>query len=182
LPHDSILPLIPHLRAFARSLAAANHDLADDVVQDTLMLALRHWDSFVPGTNLKAWLFRILHNRFYSLHRRRHVSAEVARDDLEALHWVPPAQDGALEVEAFRCAFRALSPMHREVLVLAGVHGLSCAEIAEICRCEIGTVKSRIHRARSELKVVLLGGADSPRQPVRSRRKRRPQLTGHPVA
>src|SRR4051812_46963070 len=60
LPHDSILPLIPHLRAFARSLAAANHDLADDVVQDTLMLALRHWDSFVPGTNLKAWLLQIV--------------------------------------------------------------------------------------------------------------------------
>jgi DNA-directed RNA polymerase specialized sigma24 family protein len=75
---EEVVPLIPHLRAFARSLARGDAHLADDVVQDTLVLALRSWGGFTPGTNLKAWLFTILRDRFHTLVGRRHLTAEVA--------------------------------------------------------------------------------------------------------
>jgi RNA polymerase sigma-70 factor (ECF subfamily) len=157
-PRAMIVPLLPELRAFARSLSNGDVHLADDLVQDVVMLALRSWGQFQPGTNLKAWLFKILHNRWRSVKRRKHFSAEVARTDLEVLAWVPPDQDSALEVVAFRRAFRALSPAHRTVLVLVAVQGLNYEQVAGICGCAIGTVKSRVNRARALLKQRLLGG------------------------
>jgi CheY-like chemotaxis protein len=78
-PRAAIVPLLPELRGFARSLSGGDVHLADDLVQDTVMLALRGWGQFQPGTNLKSWLFRILHNRFHSLKRRKHLAAEVVR-------------------------------------------------------------------------------------------------------
>ena len=76
---DDILPLAPHLRGYARALTAGNVEFADDLVQDTVMLALQAWKRFTPGTSLKAWLFQILHNRFCSAASRKHVRAESAR-------------------------------------------------------------------------------------------------------
>ena len=73
------------------------------------------------------------------------------------MFWTPPAQDAVIEIAAFRRAFRDLAPSHREVLVLVGVHGLSYERVAEVCGCQIGTVKSRINRARTVLKAKLLG-------------------------
>jgi RNA polymerase sigma-70 factor (ECF subfamily) len=110
---EMIVPLLPNLRAFARSLSKGDVHLADDLVQDAVMLALRHWGQFQPGTNLKAWLFKILHNRWRSVRRRKHIAAEVTRTDLEVLSWVPPGQESVIEVAAFRRAFQALSPAHR---------------------------------------------------------------------
>jgi len=156
---EDVAALVPHLRAFARSLTGGDVHLADDLVQDTIVNALQAQNQFTPGTNLKAWMFTILRNRFRSVVTRKHVKSEVsADDDLEWRVWAPAAQEAGIEIDAFRRAFRALSPAHREVLVLVGVHGLPYDEVAEICRCEVGTVKSRVSRARSILKKMLLDG------------------------
>jgi RNA polymerase sigma-70 factor (ECF subfamily) len=177
-PREQVLPLVPQLRAYARALATRNPDLADDLVQDTLMLALQAWQSFTPGTNLKGWLFQILHNRFHSVISRKHVRSEVASDSLEWLATVPAHQEKQPEVSEFKVAFAHLSPIHREVLVLHAIHGLPYERIAEICGCEIGTVKSRINRARNQLKEMLLGEGEKARSlrsppPVTWRKPRR---------
>jgi RNA polymerase sigma-70 factor (ECF subfamily) len=154
--HREIVPLIPEMRGFARSLAGGDPHLADDLVQDTIVLALRGWRQFMPGTNLKSWLLKILHNRFRSLRRRKYLTAEVASDDLAMLSSTPANQESRLELAAFKQAFKALKPEHREVLVLVAVHGLPYDKVAEICDCEVGTVKSRVSRARRMLKKALL--------------------------
>ena len=153
---EEVAALIPHLRAFARSLTSGDVHFADDIVQDTIVNALQAQHQFTPGTNLKAWLFTILRNRFRSLIARKHVTAEVVDEDLERHYWVGPEQESRIEVAAFKRAFRMLSAAHREVLVLVAIHGLPYDEIAEICGCEIGTVKSRVNRARAILKRMLL--------------------------
>lgn len=153
---EDVAALVPHLRAFARSLTSGDSHLADDVVQDTIVNALQAQHQFTPGTNLKAWLFTILRNRFRSVIARKHVTAEVADDDLERHYWVAPEQESRIEVAAFRRAFGTLSATHREVLVLVAVHGLPYDQIAEICGCEVGTVKSRVNRARAILKKMLV--------------------------
>ncbi len=155
-PHDAILPLIPNLRAYARSLAGGNVHLADDVVQDTIVLALQAWSQFTPDTNLKGWLLRIAHNRFYSLVSRKHVAAEIYHDDLASLASVPAEQEQRIERPDFKRAFAALSPNHREVLGLIVIQELSYEETARICGCEVGTVKSRMSRARAILKQTFL--------------------------
>ena len=153
---EEVAALVPHLRAFARSLTGGDVHFADDIVQDTIVNALQAQHQFTPGTNLKAWLFTILRNRFRSLIARKHVTAEVADDDLERHYWVAAEQDSRIEVAAFKRAFRTLSATHREVLVLVAIHGLPYEEIARICGCEVGTVKSRVNRARGILKRMLL--------------------------
>ena len=153
---EDVTALLPHLRAFARSLTSGDRQLADDIVQDTIVNALRAQHQFTPGTNLKAWLFTILRNRFNSVIVRKHVTAEVGDVDLDPHHWVAPEQESRIEILAFKRAFKTLSRVHREVLVLAVVHGLRYECIAEICGCELGTVKSRVNRARAALKHMLL--------------------------
>ena len=153
---EDVTAMVPHLRAFARSLTSGDVHLADDLVQDTIVNALQAQDQFTPGTNLKAWLFTILRNRFRSLITRKYVTAEVQDDDLERKWLTPAHQESVVEITAFRRAFRQLSQAHREVLVLVGVHGLSYEQVASICRCEVGTVKSRVNRARNLLKKMLL--------------------------
>jgi len=153
---EEVALLVPHLRAFARSLTSGDVHLADDIVQDTVVNALQAQHQFTPGTNLKAWLFTILRNRFRSVIARKHVTAEVPDDDLERHSWVPAEQESRIEVAAFKRAFGALSVTHREVLVLVAVHGLPYEQVAAICSCEVGTVKSRVNRARAMLKKMLL--------------------------
>ena len=156
---EDLVALIPHLRVFARHLASGNAALADDLVQDTMVNALQSQDQFTPGTNLKAWLFTILRNRFHSLVTRKHVTSEVSADDtLENHWWVPAYQETAIDVDAFRRAFQQLRPEHKEALVLATIHELPYERIAEICGCEVGTVKSRVSRARSLLKKMVMDG------------------------
>ena len=155
MSRDDITVLLPHLRSYARSMAGAGR--ADDLVQDTIMLALDHWHQFTPGTNLKAWLFTILRNRFLSIVSRKSETSEISCDQLAELATVAPAQESRLEALAFKQAFARLRPEHREVLVLGVIHGLTYEQVAEICGCEVGTVKSRVWRARAHLKAMLLG-------------------------
>ena len=150
--------MIPHLRAFSRSLTGGNRDLADDLVQETLVKAMQAEAQFQPGTNLRAWLFTILRNTFCSHVGKKRHKVEVYDDDLERLAWVAAPQEGRLETIAFRRAFQRLSPAHREVLVLSIIQGRPYEEIATICGCEVGTVKSRVNRARAQLKSMLMDG------------------------
>ncbi len=170
---EGVVATLPRLRAYARGLAAGDRSLADDLVQDTVLLALRAEARFTPGTNLEAWLLTILRNRFLSTvgHRRR---GQVALEDeeVERVLWVPAAQEAALDVRAFRRAFVRLPPVQREALVLRAVHGLRYERIAAVCGCEVGTVKSRINRARTTLKALLLGGDAAEGTPARARRRR----------
>lgn len=142
------------LRAFALSLTR-NAAAADDLVQDTIVKAWSNIDKFQVGTNLRAWLFTILRNTFYS--DRRKMRREVA--DPEGVHaatlYDRPAHDGRLAMGDFLKAFDQLSPEHREVLVLVGASGFSYDEAAATMGVAVGTVKSRANRARARLAELL---------------------------
>jgi RNA polymerase sigma-70 factor (ECF subfamily) len=148
--------LIPQLRAVARSLCR-DRAQAEDLAQAALASAWRNRRDFAPGTNLKAWVFRILRNQFYSDYRRSwrmsQLDSAVAEQTLVAVS-NPIA---ALELDDVRRAMLALPDAQREALTLIGVAGLSYEEAAKICGCAIGTVKSRVGRARQRLLAVLSG-------------------------
>lgn len=158
-----LIELLPSLRAFARSLAH-NPAQADDLVQDTLVKALANVDRFEPGTNLRAWLFTILRNHYYSQLRKAKREVEDADGRLAARIAVRPEQDGSVDLEDFKVAFQQLQPDHREVLTLVGASGCSYEEAAEICGCAVGTIKSRVNRARRKLTELL--GLDTEDQSV----------------
>ncbi|WP_374570832.1 sigma-70 family RNA polymerase sigma factor [Phenylobacterium sp.] len=147
---DLIVAMIPTLRAFAWSLCR-NGAEADDLVQDTLAKAWAARDRFAPGTNLRAWLFTILRNTYYTSAARRR--REVADPDgaYAASLRTPPNQEWSVAVRALRQALDRLQPDYREALVLVGAAGLSYEETAEICGCAVGTIKSRVNRARIRL-------------------------------
>jgi RNA polymerase sigma-70 factor (ECF subfamily) len=153
-----LVAMMPNLRAFARSLCA-NPAMADDLVQESLVKALANIDRFEPGSNLRAWMFTILRNTYYSDLRKRKREVEDADGAYAARLAERPAQPGAADLEDFKVAFAQLSDDHREVLTLVGAAGASYEEAAEICGCAVGTVKSRVNRARARL-AELLGGAD----------------------
>ncbi len=147
---DEVVAQIPSLRAFAWSLCHNSSD-ADDLVQDTLIKAWTHRDKFEPGTNLRAWLFTILRNTYYTavVKRRREVPDEEGRH--AATLSEAPSQDWSVAVHALRAALAKLPDEHREALVLVGAAGLSYEEAAVICNCALGTIKSRVNRARARL-------------------------------
>jgi RNA polymerase sigma-70 factor, ECF subfamily len=179
---DDLVALLPHLRAFARALTAGDAALADDLVQDTLVKALQARASFTEGTNLKAWLFTILRNHLRSVMRSKRVRSEVSDDGLENVLWSGPTQEHRLEFQAFRRAFRLLSPAHREVLILVAVQGYPYEQAAEIAGCEVGTIRSRLNRARSQLKRMLLEGELPMAQPKRPPEVRLPRPgSGEPL-
>ena len=149
-----LLGAIPNLRAFAVSLTH-NSDRADDLVQETLVKAWDKQASFQPGTNLKAWLFTILRNEFYSQIRKRGREVQDTDGAMTARLAVHPAQDGSLDLDDFRAALNTLPEDQREAIILIGASGFSYEEAAEICGCAVGTIKSRVSRARSRLQEVL---------------------------
>jgi RNA polymerase sigma-70 factor (ECF subfamily) len=147
---DAVLAAVPSLRAFAISLCG-NVDRADDLVQETLLRALANIDSFQPGSNMPAWLFTILRNLFRSEYRKRRREVEDADGSYAASLKSQPEQTSRVEFEEFRTALGKLPPDQREALVLVGASGFSYEEAAEICGCAVGTIKSRVNRARSRL-------------------------------
>jgi RNA polymerase sigma-70 factor, ECF subfamily len=155
---DRLIALLPNLRAFAFSLCG-QHDRADDLVQETLLKAWSHLDSFQEGTNLRAWLFTILRNTFITEMRRRRREVEDADGKKAEGLFVAPAQQGHIDMQDVRKALDLLPPRQREALVLVGAAGMSYDETAEITKCAVGTVKSRVNRARSRLAQLL--GVDS---------------------
>ncbi|CUU43865.1 sigma-70 family RNA polymerase sigma factor [Blastochloris viridis] len=151
---DALLAAVPSLRAFAISLSG-NVDRADDLVQETLLRALSHIDSFQPGTNLNAWLFTILRNLFHSEYRKRRREVEDADGVYAARLSTQPEQGARLDLEDFKAALTRLPPDQREVLLLVGASGFSYEEAAEICQCAVDTIKSRVNRARTRLSQML---------------------------
>ena len=147
---DEVVDLIPALRAFAWSLSHNGSD-ADDLVQDTLIKAWTNRDKFEPGTNLRAWLFTILRNTYYTaaVRRRREVRDETGK--YAATLSSPPTQDWSLAMRALQAALAQLPDEHREALILVGAAGLTYEEAAEVCGCALGTIKSRVNRARARL-------------------------------
>ena len=154
---DDILASVPSLRAFAISLSG-NGDRADDLVQETLLRALANIDSFQPGSNLPAWLFTILRNLFRSDYRKRRREVEDADGSYAKTLKTQPAQNAHLEFEEFRAALDKLPQDQREALILVGASGFSYEDAAAICKCAVGTVKSRVARARKTLIEILDGG------------------------
>ncbi len=147
---DDMLAVVPKLRAFGFSLSG-NVDRADDLVQETLLRAWTHLDSFEPGTNMQAWLFTILRNLFRSEYRKRRREVEDVNGAYAERLTSLPGLDAHIEMEEFRVALNELPPDQREALVLVGASGFSYEEAAHICACAVGTIKSRVNRARTRL-------------------------------
>ncbi|MBX3597483.1 MAG: sigma-70 family RNA polymerase sigma factor [Rhizobiaceae bacterium] len=149
-----LLAAIPSLRAFGVSLAQ-NADRADDLVQETLVKAWDKQDSFEQGTNLKAWLFTILRNEFYSQMRKRGREVQDSDGIITQKMAVHPGQLGVLDLADFKAALATLPADQREAIILIGASGFSYEEAAEICNCAVGTIKSRVSRARTRLQQIL---------------------------
>jgi RNA polymerase sigma-70 factor (ECF subfamily) len=151
---DDLIAEIPNLRAFAASLSGSV-TLADDVVQDTLLRAWSNSDKFQEGTNLRAWLFTILRNTYYSHYRKRAREVQDSDGLYAGRLAVAGDQVSHLELADFRKALAKLPPEQREALTMIGATGLSYEEAAEICGVAIGTIKSRLNRARTKLAELL---------------------------
>ena len=149
--------LIPHLRAFARTLCG-DPAAADDLAQDAMMKA---WDaraSFQMGTNMKAWTFMILRNQFYSEKRRSWRQSQLDQEAAERTLVAVDDPEAPVALDELRQGLAMLPPEQREALILVGAGGFAYEEAAEICGCAVGTVKSRVSRARRALHAILEGG------------------------
>ncbi|WP_029085890.1 sigma-70 family RNA polymerase sigma factor [Brevundimonas aveniformis] len=155
-----LVPLIPHLRAFARTLTG-DATAADDLAQDAMVKA---WDaraSFQLGTNMKAWTFMILRNQFYSDKRRSWRQTQLDQEAAERTLVAVDDPSAPLALDELRRALNTLPDEQREAIVLVGAGGFAYEEAAAICGCAVGTVKSRVSRARRALQAVLEDGSYS---------------------
>lgn len=157
VPAD-LLSKIPELRAFAISLCG-NADQGDDLVQETLLSAWSHLDDFEPGTNMAAWLFTILRNRFLNECRRRRVWVDDADGQHTGKLATRPEQEGWDISADLGYALDHLPSQQREAVILVGAAGMTIAEAASVCGCEPGTIKSRVSRGRARLAAILAGEA-----------------------
>jgi RNA polymerase sigma-70 factor (ECF subfamily) len=156
---DGVMEALPNLRAFALSLTR-RLDQAEDLVQDTVLKALTKQESFEAGTNLQAWLFTILRNGFYSAHRK--TSREVADEDgVYAASLVSvPDQEDKLALQDLSAALEKLPQEQRQAIILIGAEGMSYEDAAEALGTKVGTIKSRVNRARNRLAEMLGAGID----------------------
>ena len=153
-----LVALIPHLRAFARTLCG-DAAAADDLAQDAIMKA---WDaraSFQIGTNMKAWTFMILRNQFYSEKRRSWRQSQLDQEAAERTLVAADDPEAPVALDEMRLALGMLPSEQREALILVGAGGFAYEEAADICGCAVGTVKSRVSRARRAIQGILERGA-----------------------
>ena len=153
-----LVQLIPHLRAFARTLTG-DPTAADDLAQDAMMKA---WDaraSFQLGTNMKAWTFMILRNQFYSEKRRSWRQSQLDQEAAERTLVAVDDPEAPVALDELRQGLAMLPPEQREALILVGAGGFAYEEAADICGCAVGTVKSRVSRARKALQAILEDGS-----------------------
>ncbi|HKR18242.1 sigma-70 family RNA polymerase sigma factor [Rhizorhapis sp.] len=150
--------VIPHLRAFGRSLSG-NRDVADDLVQETLLKAWAARERFQAGTNMRAWTFIILRNYYLSQMRRSRFRGEWDELAADRLLAAPAGQDKQVELSDMQRALMQLPQSQREALILVGAGGFAYEEAAEICEVAVGTIKSRVARGRAALEQILEDGA-----------------------
>jgi len=153
-----LVQLIPHLRAFARTLCG-DPAAADDLAQDAMMKA---WDaraSFQMGTNMKAWTFMILRNQFYSEKRRSWRQTQLDQEAAERTLVAVDNPEAPVALDELRLGLGMLPIEQREALILVGAGGFAYEEAADICGCAVGTVKSRVSRARRALQGILEAGS-----------------------
>ena len=155
----SLIPVIPHMRAFARSLCG-DATAADDLVQDALARAWQARTSFQLGTNMKAWTFMILRNQFYSDKRRSWRQQPLDQEQAERTLKAYDNPHAVLELDDVRRALALLPVEQREALIMVGAGGMPYEEVAEIAGVAVGTIKSRVSRARTSLATVLANGLD----------------------
>ena len=149
--------LIPQMRAFARSLCR-DATAADDLAQDALLKAWNNRNSYQPGTNMKAWTFMILRNQFYSEKRRSWRQSQLDQEAAERTLVAVDDPEAPVALDELRQALKTLPEEQREALILVGAGGFAYEEAAEICGCAVGTVKSRVSRARRALQATLERG------------------------
>lgn len=154
--------VIPHLRAFARGLCG-RADMADDLVQETLLKAWAARDRFEPGTSMRAWTFVILRNAYLTDMRRSRFRGEYDETAAERILTAPADQEEPLHLADLHRALLTLPPERREALLLVGAGGFSYEEAAQICGCAVGTIKSRVGRARATLSKMIEEGSIPPR-------------------
>ncbi|WP_328795438.1 RNA polymerase sigma factor [Jannaschia marina] len=160
-PREEMLEHLPALRAFALSLTR-NGATADDMVQDTVVKAWTNIEKFKVGTNMRAWLFTILRNTYYSSRRKANREVSDADGIMTDSLSVKPDHDGHLNLSDFKKAFEMLPDEQREALVLVGAAGHSYEDAAQICGVAVGTIKSRANRGRARLTELLSLDGDSP--------------------
>ena len=158
---EELLEAVPFMRAFGRTLTG-DSEQAEDLAQETVLQAWRCRGQFHPGTNLRAWLSTILRNRFYSTQRRRKWRAEYDPEAMERTLVAPDDPCSNVELEDVRRALAMLPDFQREALILVGAGGMRYEEVAEVMGCPVGTVKSRVRRARDELQSILFEGRADP--------------------
>ncbi len=151
---SELTKLLPNLRAFARSLTRSS-DQADDLVQEALVKAWRNWHQFAPDSNLKAWMFTIMRNAHLSERRKRKNEVQDVEGEFASQLSAKAEQPGHMDLIDFQVAFAKLLPEHREALVLIGAEGFSYEEAALMCGCAVGTMKSRVNRARTKLAALM---------------------------
>lgn len=150
--------LIPQMRAFARSLCR-DATAADDLAQDALLKAWNNRASYEPGTNMKAWTFMILRNQFYSEKRRSWRQSQLDQEAAERTLVAVDDPEAPVALDELRLSLAQLPAEQREALILVGAGGFAYEEAAEICGCAVGTVKSRVSRARKALHSILEDGS-----------------------
>jgi RNA polymerase sigma-70 factor, ECF subfamily len=171
--HEHLVAIIPQLRSFARGLCG-NRDLADDLAQDALTRAWAARQSFEPGTNFRAWMFMILRNQFYTTIKKNARIVLAEPEFIERALTVEPAQQDRINVADVSAALQKLPSQQRAALMLIGANEVSYEEAADIMGCAIGTVKSRVARARSALALLVAGPVeiDVSQKRVRAMQKR----------
>jgi RNA polymerase sigma-70 factor (ECF subfamily) len=151
-----LLDTLPHLRAFARGLSG-RPDFADDLVQETAIKAWIARDRYQPGTNMRAWTFAILRNHYLSELRRGKRETDLDEGAAERMLVMEANQEAPLHLDDMEAALHRLAPERREAVLLVGASGFRYEEAAEIAGCPIGTMKSRVARARADLARMLDG-------------------------
>ncbi|WP_156840227.1 sigma-70 family RNA polymerase sigma factor [Novosphingobium aquimarinum] len=170
---DELLATLPHLRAFARGLCG-RPDYADDLTQEAAIKAWTARDRYQPGTNLRAWTFAILRNHFLSELRKTRRQTDLDDGAVERMLVMEADQEGGLHLSDMEDALRQLNPERREAVLLVGAGGFTYEEAAAIADCAVGTMKSRVARARTDLARIL---DTEPGEIAAETNRKRPGLT-----